>query len=197
MPDESNTTGPKRRSARRAPAATAAVHEEPRAHAPAHPPSLRTREGTETLSWNMKRFDIFLIDTGWNQPVSKVVQAHLPTMHAYHKQDSLYILSREQSIEILRREPHLMGRDPTILVYDLYAPKGRVTGNYRGFRIHLGRFRSGEKALARLHEFLRFVSLHRCVENLDREVKRELHREGVSGAIRMLREASETSVELL
>jgi hypothetical protein len=197
MTDESHATGPKRRPSRRAQPAVAEVHEEPSAQAPAKPPSLRTRERTETVSWDMKRFDIFLIDTGWNQPVSKVVQAHLPTMHAYHKQDSLYILSREQSIEILRREPHLIGRDPTILVYDLYAPKGSATGNYRGFRIHLGRFRSGEKALARLHEFLRFISLHRCVENLDREVKRELHREGVSGAVRLLREASEASVELL
>jgi hypothetical protein len=159
--------------------------------------SLRTREAPESISRETKRFDIFLIDTRWNQAVSKLVQAQLPVLYEYQKQDSLYLLSPEQSIEILRREPSLIGRDPTILVYDLYARKGESTGKYRGFRIHLGRFRSGEQALTRLHEFLRFVNLHRTAECLDKEVRRELHREGVPGSIKLLREVSEASIELL
>ncbi len=158
--------------------------------------NLRTRETTAPLSPESKRFDMFLIDTGWNHCVSKLVQSHLPILHAYQRQDSLYILSPEQSVEILRREPLLIGRDPTILLFDLHAPQERNAGKYRGFRIHLGRFRNGEQALARLQEFLRFVNLHRTAECLDREVKRELHREGLSGAVRLLREASEASVEL-
>jgi hypothetical protein len=160
-------------------------------------PSLRTRATDTELSPNLKRFDIFLIDTGWNQPVSKLVHAHLPILHSYQKQDTLYLLTPEQSIEILRREPLLIGRDPTILVYDLHAPKGDGAGKYRGFRIHLGRFRSGEQALAKLQDFLRFVNCHRTAECLDVEVKRELHREGLSGAVKLLREASEASIELL
>lgn len=168
-----------------------------RAAATPDPLSLRTRAETGALSPEAKRFDIFLIDTGWNQPVSKLVQSHLPILYNYQKQDSLYLLTPEQSMEILRREPALIGRDPTILVYDLYAPKGQGSGKYRGFRIHLGRFRSAEQALTKLQEFLRFVNVHRTAECLDREVRRELHREGVSGAVRLLREASEASIELL
>jgi hypothetical protein len=51
-----------------------------------------------------------------------------------------------------------------------------------------------EQALARLQEFNRFVSLHRTAEHLDREIRRELHREGVEGIVKLLRE---TSAELL
>lgn len=159
--------------------------------------SLRTRQATGSISADTKRFDIFLIDTRWNQPVSKLVQMQLPILYEYQKQDSLYLLTPEQSIEILRREPNLIGRDPTILVYDLYAPQGKGGGKYRGFRIHLGQFRHAEQALTRLHEFLRFVNLHRTAESLDKEVRRELHREGVAGSIKLLREVSEASIELL
>ncbi len=174
---------------------TGKARKAPSAHIPFM--SLRAQKVTECISPELKRFDIFLIDTGWNAHVSKLVQAHLPILHSFNKQDSLYILSAEQSVEILRREPQLIGRDPTILIYDLHAPKGIGHGKYKGFRIHLGRFRNGEQALARLQEFLRFVNLHRTAECLDVEVKKELHREGVSGAIRLLHEASEASIELL
>ena len=75
--------------------------------------------------------------------------------------------------------------------------KGRASGKYRGFRIHLGRFRNGEQALTRLQEFLRFVNLHRTAECLDCQVRHELHREGFSGTIRLLREASASSIQLL
>ena len=83
--------------------------------------SLRTGSAAGSPAATAKRFDIFLIDTGWNQPVSKLVRSHLPTLHQYQKQDSLYILTTEQSVEILRREPALIGRDPTLLLYDLHA----------------------------------------------------------------------------
>ena len=159
--------------------------------------SMRTCAATGLVSAETKRFDIFLIDTGWNQPVSKVVQSHLPTLYEYQRQDSLYVLNAKQSVDMLRCEPSLIGRDPTILVYDLHAPQGQGAGKYRGFRIHLGRFRSGEQALTRLQEFLRFVNLHRTAECLDCQVRHELHREGFSGTIRLLREASESSLQLL
>jgi len=159
--------------------------------------SFRSRSPSSPLSSGAKRFDIFLIDTGWNEPVSKLVRSHLPILYQYQRQDSLYLLSVEQSVEILRREPLLIGRDPTILVYDLHAPKDQASGTYHGFRIHLGRFRHSEQALSRLQDFLRFVNQNRTAECLSLEVRRELHREGLSGAVKILREASEASVELI
>jgi hypothetical protein len=160
-------------------------------------PSFRTRTTGGSISANEKRFDIFLIDTRWNEKVSKLVQSHLPIMYEFQKQDALYILTPEQSAEIIRREPALIGRDPTIMVYDLYAQEGKAAGNYRGFRIHLGRFRHAEQALARLQEFLRFVNTRRAANSLDSEVRKELHREGMSGAVKLLWDVSEASIELI
>lgn len=118
-------------------------------HAADHHPglTLRSRGLPGPLSRDMKRFDIFLIDTGWNEPVSKVVRSHLPLVYEYQRQDSLFLLTPEQSVEVLRREPRLIGRDPTIVVYDLYAPADRKVGRYRGFRLNLGRFRRPEQVL--------------------------------------------------
>jgi hypothetical protein len=159
--------------------------------------NLRSAAPAAPIDPAAKRFDMFLIDTGWNRPVSEVVRRHLPILYEYQRQDSLYILTTEQSVEVLRREPTLIGRDPTLLVYDQFAGAEGEAGRYRGFRIHLGRYRSGEHAMARLQEFLRFVNMNRTADRLDRAVRAELHREGFSGAVKILREASAASIELV
>jgi hypothetical protein len=144
-----------------------------------------------------KRFNIFLIDTGWNGPVSKAVRHQLPLIYQFQKQDTLYILSHEQSVEIVKRAPELIGHDPTILVYDLFAPRAGDGGIFRGFRLNLGLLRSPEQALARLQEFVRFIAAHRGALHLHHEVRREMHREGVDGMIKILREGFEATIELV
>ncbi len=151
---------------------------------------LRSREVVGPPSADAKRFDIFLIDTGWNTTISKLVRSHLPLVFEYQKQDSLYLLTPEQSVAILKRAPEFIGHDPTLVVYDLYARKSSKPRSYHGFRLHLGRFRNPEQALSRLQEFLRFLILHRTAASLDVEIRRELHREGLQGMVKILREAS-------
>jgi hypothetical protein len=142
------------------------------------------------LDPNAKRFDIFLIDTGWNSAVAKVVRCHLATISNFEKQDAFYILSSEQSIEIVKRAPHLIGHDPIILVYDLHAPANRKSRGYHGFRLNLGLIKHPEQALARLQEFLRFIAVNRTMVALDKAIRRELYREGFDGMIKILHEAS-------
>jgi hypothetical protein len=155
---------------------------------------LRTEKMPANLTPDMKRFDIFLIDTEWNVPVSKAVRGYIRNLFDCHPKDTLYELSREQSFEIIKHDPNLIGHDPTLVVYDLYASSCGEAGTYRGFRLNLGLMRNGEQALARLQEFMRFVALNRTAEHLDRVVRRELQREGIEGIIKVLRE---TSVDLL
>jgi hypothetical protein len=112
----------------------------------------------------------------------------------FHRHDSLYELTRDQSIEILKQDPALIGCDPTIVVYDLYGCSRTDAGSYTGFRLNLGLMRNAEQALARLQEFVRFIATKRTADRLDREVRRELHREGIEGIVKLLRE---TSTELL
>jgi len=167
------------------------MSDEPR---PIEPPPARPslRSGGETVSPQEegKRFDIFLIDTGWNHAVSKAVREQVVHIARLHPSESIYVLSHEQSAELLKLDPAAIGCDPTIVVYDLYARPGAGKGSYRGFRLNLGLMRHPEQALARLQEFARFVATKRNSERLDREIKRELHREGFDGLVRLLRESS-------
>jgi hypothetical protein len=151
---------------------------------------LRFKASHHPVDPDAKRFDVFLIDSGWNSSVGKLVRSHLPAMLNFEKQDSFYMLSIEQSVEILKRSPQLIGHDPIILVYDLLAPASRETRGYRGFRLNLGLIKHPEQALARLQEFLRFVAINRTAVPLDRAIRRELYREGFDGIIKILREAS-------
>ncbi len=162
-------------------------------HVESAPPidlDLKAAPTSRPPSSDMKRFDIFLVDTGWNVSISKLVRSHLPLLYEYQSQESLYLLTPEQSVEILKRAPEFIGHDPTVLVYDLCAPAGRKHRNYHGFHLSLGRFKNPEQALARLQEFIRFLIAHRSSIALDTEVRRELHREGAKGMIKILREAS-------
>ena len=153
-------------------------------------PSLRSGGRTDTSQTKGKRFDMFLIDTGWNRAVSQAVREQVKHMARLHPSESIYVLSYEQSADLLKLDPAAIGYDPTILVYDLYARPGTGTGTYRGFRLNLGLMRYPEQALARLQEFGRFVAMKRDCERLDREVRRELRREGFDGLIRLLHESS-------
>ena len=161
---------------------------------------LRPKVREQPLTPETPRFHVFLIDTGWNGPVSKILHENMPLFHCYHPQDHLYILSREQSIKILKQAPEHIGRDPMIVVYDIYRPKkyqSKKKANYRGFRLNLGIIKNPEQALVKLQEFLKFVATHRTAECLSCEVEHELHREGLGNMVKLLREASEASLELL
>ena len=171
-------------------------------HTTKHPDGfkLRPKLREEPLTPDSPRFHVFLIDTGWNAPVSKVLQEQMPLFHHYHPQDPLYILSREQSINILRKAPEHIGRDPMVVVYDIYKPAGaksKEKANYHGFRLNLGIIKNPEQALAKLQEFLKFIAKNRTADCLSCEVERELHREGLGNMVKLLREASEASLELL
>ena len=155
---------------------------------------LRFKAEGEPFNPDAKRFDMFLIDTGWNSAVSEVVISHLKPLMSLESRDTIYILSQEQSFQMVKAAPHLIGHDPIILVYDQHPPPDRKSRGYRGFRLNLGLIKQPEQALARLQEFLRFVALNRDAAHLQREVRRELYREGFDGMIKLLRE---TSTELI
>jgi len=152
--------------------------------------SLRSAPSEGPVDPRSKRFDIFLIDTGWNTTLSKMVRSHMTMIAEFEKHDAIYILTAQQSIELMKSAPRLIGHDPIILVYDRLAPASRKDRGYRGFRLNLGLIKSPEQALARMLEFLRFMALNRTAVPLDRQIRRELYREGLEGMIKILKEAS-------
>jgi hypothetical protein len=167
---------------------------------PKKPFKLNSREPGEEVTPETPRFHTFLIDTGWNSPISSVVHSQFPLFHAYHPKDPLYILSREQSIKVLQRSPEHIGLDPIILVYDLHSPAGAKNehvGTYRGFRLNLGLFKNPQQALQQLQHFVKFIAVHRTSDRLLADVRREMHQEGFENLIKIVGEASEASLELL
>jgi len=161
---------------------------------------LKARKPLEELNPESPRFHIFLVDTGWNAHVSRMLQAHVPLIHEFHPQDPIYVLNREQSIKVLKNAPEHIGLDPILVVYDLHCPEdacGKKGERYRGFRLNLGLLKHPEQALYKLQQFLRFISCHRTSQRLDQEVQRELHKEGLGNMVKILREASEASIELI
>ena len=152
---------------------------------------LRVKDADDAIDPDHQRFNFFLIDTGWNESISHMVHKHFPRLlHHHNPKDALYILTPEQSVEALKFAPYEIGHDPIILVYDLYAPDCKDTKNYKGFRLALGMIRHPEQAMARLQEFFKFIVMHRTSAHLEREIRRNLHREGFEGMIKILREST-------
>jgi hypothetical protein len=102
------------------------------------------------------------------------------------KNDPIYVLSRENSIDFIQNHPSLLGKGPAIVVHDLAALReGGATG-FHGFRLHLGLMRSEEQALLALELFARFLATHRRSVDMEADVRRHLRREGIIGAIEII-----------
>ena len=129
------------------------------------------------------RFRIFIVDSGWNSPARRVLHENFALIRDLQKDDPIYVLSREKSVEFMRRHGSRIGRDPIIAVHDMQAlNKGGTTG-FHGFRLSLGLLRTPEQALMGLQAFARFLVEHRHSTDLEADIRARLRREGLSGAI--------------
>jgi hypothetical protein len=139
------------------------------------------------------RFHIFIIDTGWDSPAHKVLQENFRLIRELQREDPIYVLGKEKSIEYLRHHQERIGHDPIIAVHDLAAMDDTGTTDFHGFRLRLGLLRTREQALLGLQNFARFLRMHRQSTDLEAEIRRNLRREGLAGAIEVIlhREARE------
>ena len=128
----------------------------------------------------MNRFNVFIVDTGWNKKISELVKSQIDLIKKYH--ESVYLLDTDKSILVMKTAPKLIGHDP--IMYDTKFNNK----NYYGFRLNLGLFNRPEIAMIKLNEMLRFVAVNMDVEELNIEISKELHRQGVHGMIKILTE---------
>jgi hypothetical protein len=129
------------------------------------------------------RFRIFIIDSGWNHPASKILSENFDLIHALTHEDPIYVLDKDKSIELLRKNKGLIGHDPIIAVHDVTASGIR---KHLGFRLHLGLLDDKAQCLAALKMFSRFINTHRESRDLEADVRRKLHKQGISGAIEIV-----------
>lgn len=140
------------------------------------------------------RFQFFLIDSGWDGPVAQVIRQNLRMVTLLQNHDPFYVLTRTQSNEILKRHPHLIGKDPILLARDIHGARYHGPKQYHGFHLNLGIIKSPEDALEVLQNFVNFLAVHRKNTNIDHLIKQKLHRDGLQGAVEVLRGGSETMV---
>jgi hypothetical protein len=143
---------------------------------------------------NSPRFHFFLIDSGWDGPVPAMIRNNLDMITQYQNHDPFFILTRKQSNELLRKHPHLIGKDPILLARDLKASKTGGQAEYHGFHLNLGIMRDPNKALAVLKAFLGFLATHRHTADIEKGIREKLHRDGFQGAIEVLRVGSEAII---
>lgn len=132
------------------------------------------------------RFHIFIVDSGWNSAAHRVLVENFALLRNLQKDDPIYVLSREQSIELQRRRGSRIVRDPTIAVHDMDALDRGGTSGFHGFRLHLGLLHTPQQALLGLQAFASFLVTHRHSTDLEADVRAKLRREGLTGAIEII-----------
>jgi hypothetical protein len=175
-------------------AGTVVAGEEPSSEEAAAP-ATALAHAAEKPAAGAARFHFFIIDAGWKTESAKVLRENFPMIRQFQDNDPLYVLTRAQSVALIRANPDLIGKDPILLVHDLQARGGRGESGYHGFRLCLGLLKDGPQALAAMQKFLRFVHRHRHSENIETAIREQLHRKGLEGAIEVLREGASALIE--
>jgi hypothetical protein len=157
-----------------------------RARRAANPPQRADSRPAEIDHRANVRFRIFIIDTGWNSPASKILRENLKMIGDINDDDEVYVLDRETSVALLRHYPKQVGRDPIITVHDTKAPHRHRIHHTHGFRLHLGILHNEKQILSALQMFARFLITHRNAKDLEAVVRKDLHRQGITGAIEIM-----------
>lgn len=146
----------------------------------------------ESPASSKPRFHFFIIDSGWDSAAARVIRENIDMITRFQNDDPLFVLTQEQSTALMRRHPHLIGKDPILLARDLDARGGKGGSEYHGFHLNMGLIKEPAKAVANLRKFLQFLAIHRHSADIEKDVREQLHREGLQGAIEVLRVGSET-----
>lgn len=140
------------------------------------------------------RFRLFIVDTGWTSPAAQVIRDNFEMIRSFQDGDPLYVLSPDQSREIVRRHPQFIGKDPIIIVRDMHCAGPRDGGEYHGFHLNLGLLSKPARALAALQEFLLFLTLHHDSPNIEKDIRDKLHKDGFVGTIEVIREGAKDAM---
>ncbi len=150
--------------------------------------ALRQKEETS-------RFRIFVIDAGWKSPAAEVLRSNFTMILSSLGRDPLYVLSRRQSQEIIRKNPILVGKDPIILVRDLSGkPSIEEDEEFHGFHFNLGLIHQPTLALKYLQEFLHFLISHRDSPNIEMDIGQKLHHDGFIGTLEVIRSSTQEAM---
>ncbi len=149
-------------------------------------PALLEAAATSNEPGQETRFQVFVIDTGWNETAHRVLRKQIPLFDTLTGNTPTYWLNRATSVALLRRHRELIGRDPIVCVHDLRAIKRPGTLGVHGLRLHLGLLRSEDALTRALQMLVHFLARHEVSSNFEAEVQSRLQLEGLRGAIAIM-----------
>lgn len=162
---------------------------------PAEPTPRRVTSQEPEASRKAPRFRIFIVDSGWNSAARKVLHQNFHLIRELQPESPIYFLGRERSIDLMRRYPVLVGKDPIIRVHCEVERKHRKPG-FHGFRLHLGLLHQSEKALLALQNFTKFIGMHQESADMEADMRRRLRREGLRGAFEIVLEGEAHAISM-
>lgn len=134
------------------------------------------------------RLDIFIIDSGWDSVAHRVLNNSMDLLKNYLKKHNLYVLSPEQSMQVLMAHSDLIGRDPILMVVDRLAAK---LNNPHGFgaRLILGHIHDEHRVDWLIKMFVKIVNTHFEALDIAYTFQQYNHKIGVKGAIDIIMES--------
>ena len=112
------------------------------------------------------RLRIYVVDTRTKPLPSAVLHANLDELSALQSGDPLFLLSVEQSQQMVEQDRALAGKEPVVIVHDLTPAAKKQRDQVHGFRLHLGLVKDREEAEAAMREFLNLIAMHRNAKSL-------------------------------
>jgi hypothetical protein len=157
---------------------------------PAEPRPAESGNGSSTEkpgSVNRKRFDIFVIDVGWNSPVSESFRANLKVALPHQEHCNSYFLSAHQCFALSRLHPSLLGVEPSLIVIDREAYAARRAAGY-GFKLNLGLVRDIGAANNLVKWILAVLAEQKPGSDVTTPIRNLIHKEGMRGAFNIMAE---------
>jgi hypothetical protein len=157
---------------------------------PAEPAAEQSTKNGEAVSRG--RFDIFVIDVGWNSPVSESFRVNLKQALPYQKNCNSYFLTAKQCYALARLHPSMLGVEPSLIVIDREAYAARRPEGY-GFKLNLGLVRDIGAANNLVKWILAVLAEQKAGSDVTGPVRTLLHKEGMRGAINIMAEMAHST----
>ena len=126
------------------------------------------------------RFQIYIIDSGFNERASALLAPLIERMRKFAKNSDLYLLDEARSTRYLRKFPLLIGKDPVIVVVDQFARKEKFANGF-GVHFQLGVVRNEERARWYMKILLRALNDPEASQDLASTMREAVRIEGIRG----------------
>jgi hypothetical protein len=149
------------------------------------PSSDLSQSKSELATPTERQFHVYIIDTGWNKEMRRLLDESRARYAAYLQRHVVYELTPGQSEQLIKSHPELVGADPILLAVDrAAAAERRSTG--LGFRYNMGAVADPDQAQKMLGKLLEILGERHQAADITAAVRRHARKEGIRGALDIL-----------